>query len=416
MSLKGLGRGFLCFVSIALILSLSTVTYANLASIYGIGNKAIAMGSAFTAHPDDPSATYYNPAGLALERGNRISLGLSYYYPALWMQGIDGKKQYIDNDKVVGLTLGIASNLGHLTGYHQLSDFSIGILLYTPPDRAYTVHAIPPDTPSFPLYKDTASQLMLLLGIGYRITDYLQIGVSSLLYMPGTMRTDYYVDTSQNPIQTIGKVDRGLVIMATPEIGIIGKPSRMVDIGLAYRARNASGLKGVTTFSLNGKQITSETNDEKVVTTPSQIVAGVSVKPSARLRINADLTYSLWSDSDVTDTEGDPLSATDTLEPSIGVQYQLTKDWALRGGYRYAPSPLPAQTGQTNFIDSDRHIISLGAGYGFGWFSPNIRSVLDLFVQLQQLTGRNNAKQPAYESYSSGGSVWSMGIALTFKL
>lgn len=416
MSTKGLRRGLLCAAPVFFILFLSGVSYANLASVYGIGNKAIAMGNAFTAHPDDPSATYYNPAGLALEKGNTISIGMSYFYPTLWVQGIDGRRQYIDNDKVLGATLGIAANLGHLTDYKQLSDLSIGILLYTPPDRAYSVHAIPTDTLSFPLYKDTPSQLMLLIGIGYRISDYLMVGVSSLLYMPGSMKTFYYVDTNQTPIQTVGLVDRGLIIFATPEIGIIGKPSHTVDIGFSYRASNASGLKGPTSFFLNGQEITSETNYEKIVTTPSQLSAGVSLKPSDRLRINVDLTYSLWSDKDVTDTEGNPMSATDTLTPAIGVQYRLTDDWVLRGGYQYAPSPFPAQTGLTNYIDSDRHVVSLGGGYGFGWFSPNIRSQLDMFVQLQQLTSRNNAKQLPYESYSSGGSVWSMGVSLTFKL
>jgi hypothetical protein len=34
----------------------------------------------------------------------------------------------------------------------------------------------------------------------------------------------------------------------------------------------------------------------------------------------------------------------------------------LRVGYSYEASPVPPQTGRTNFVDADRHTFSLGAG------------------------------------------------------
>lgn len=399
-----------------LVLSYPCLSSANTGSVYGLGTVAPAMGNAYTAYPDDASAVYYNPAGLALEKGNAFSLGLSYFYPVLWTKGSDGITDYRDNDRVLGLTVGMDANLGHMTGYRQLSMLSFGLLLYTPPDRAYSVHAVPADDPSFTLYKDTASQLMLMIGMGYRVTSFLQIGASVLLSMPGKMRTLYYLDTGTSPPDAVLIENRRLTIGASPEIGLILEPADTFHVGAAYRARNSSGLTGETTFIINGTPELSQTDDEKIVTTPDQIAVGVSVTPTAEIRVNADATYSVWSDRDVTDTQGNAMGASDTITPAIGIEYRPVHTWALRTGYSYAPSPFPPQSGATNYVDSSKNIFSLGAGYMFHWLGSGIRTSVDAFLQLQALTERNNGKTPSFMSYTNGGLVWSSGISLTFHL
>jgi long-chain fatty acid transport protein len=384
--------------------------------MYGLGTIAPAMGNAYTAHPDDPSATYYNPAGLALEKGNEFSLGLTYFYPAVWIKGIDGVRDYIDNDKMPGFTIGIDTNLGYMTDYDQLSRFSLGLLIYTPPDRAYSVHAVPVQDQSYVLYQDTASQLMLLLGLGYRITSYLQIGVSALLFMPGKMTTLYYLDTSTSPPHAVLLENRDLTIAAVPEAGLIIKPFDRVEIGVVYRAKNSSGLSGLTTFIINNNPYIAQSSEEKVVTTPDQIALGVSITPSSGIRLNADITYSIWSNSGVTDTQDNFMGTMDTLTPAIGMEYHLKDRWVLRTGYSYSPSPFSGQSGNTNYVDADKNIYSLGAGYKFKLPRSGMETHIDMFVQLQQLVERNNDQPQPYMDYTNGGLVWSSGLSLTLKL
>jgi hypothetical protein len=45
----------------------------------GVGAKAVAMGGAFTALADDPTAMYYNPAGLADQQGRQFLAGYHNY-------------------------------------------------------------------------------------------------------------------------------------------------------------------------------------------------------------------------------------------------------------------------------------------------------------------------------------------------
>lgn len=390
--------------------------YANTGSIYGLGAVAPAMGNAYLAHPDDASATYYNPAGLALERGNTFSLGLTCFYPAVWIKGIDGVRRYIDNDRMIGLTLGIDANAGHMTGYDELSGLSFGLLIYTPPDRAYSEHAVPVSDQSYVLYEDTASQLMLLLGLAYRLTSFFRVGVSALLYMPGRMTTLYYLNTATSPPSAVLLENRDLTISAVPEAGFILTPWKRVSIGAVYREKNSSGLSGLTTFIINNTPSLAQASEEKVVTTPDQIAVGISITPSSAIRINADLTYNIWADSGVTDTQNNPLGAVNTLTPAIGIDYRGISLWAFRAGYSYVPSPFSGQHTGTGYVDADRHVYSLGTGYRFRMPRSGIRTRVDLFVQLQQLVVRNNVEPQPFMNYTNGGLVWSSGVSLTLDL
>lgn len=67
----------------------------------GMGARAVGMGEAFTAVADDPTAMYWNPAGLMLARGTEFNLTHGE-----WMQGVDSEyfafSQNMDRDGAFG--------------------------------------------------------------------------------------------------------------------------------------------------------------------------------------------------------------------------------------------------------------------------------------------------------------------------
>ena len=71
---------------------------------FGFGSRAAAMGGAVAADTTDFSANYYNPAGLAGETGLRLSLGYTYAWQNLKINGRDSGL-----DSVHGLVFGFAS-------------------------------------------------------------------------------------------------------------------------------------------------------------------------------------------------------------------------------------------------------------------------------------------------------------------
>ncbi|HAL87456.1 MAG TPA: aromatic hydrocarbon degradation protein, partial [Deferribacteraceae bacterium] len=56
---------------------LPSAAFASGFAINEQGAKALGMGGAFAAQADDPTAVYYNPAGITQLEGTQVSLGFS---------------------------------------------------------------------------------------------------------------------------------------------------------------------------------------------------------------------------------------------------------------------------------------------------------------------------------------------------
>lgn len=68
-------KNLLCAAVICAVWGVSSISYGAGFKISEQGAKAMGMGNAFSAQADDPSALYYNPAGIAFLPGIQISLG-----------------------------------------------------------------------------------------------------------------------------------------------------------------------------------------------------------------------------------------------------------------------------------------------------------------------------------------------------
>ncbi len=83
-------RHFLQHLSGIFILSV-VVIYIAFAGGYQLneqGARAVGMGGAFVARASDPSAIYYNPAGLAFQKGTNILLGTNIITPSMKFKGV----------------------------------------------------------------------------------------------------------------------------------------------------------------------------------------------------------------------------------------------------------------------------------------------------------------------------------------
>jgi long-chain fatty acid transport protein len=117
-----------------------------------------------------------------------------------------------------------------------------------------------------------------------------------------------------------------------------------------------------------------------------------------------------------------PIGMHDTVVPHLGVEWRalaLAKvEGFVRGGYEYAKSPIPAQTGVTNYVDRDRHSVS--AGLGLRLLAP-LRELpgdvrLDAHVQYSVLPeGLTKKADPAdlVGDYAAGGHIVNLGATMT---
>jgi long-chain fatty acid transport protein len=89
----------------------------------------------------------------------------------------------------------------------------------------------------------------------------------------------------------------------------------------------------------------------------------------------------------------------------------------VRLGYEFDKSPIPPQTGQTNYVDADRHAFSLGLGVRARELLPELpRDLrLDGHVQLSELPTTTTVKSNPADlvgNYTAGGTLWNVGVTL----
>ncbi|MHB8942098.1 MAG: OmpP1/FadL family transporter, partial [Desulfobacteria bacterium] len=71
-------RGWKTLPVLLVLLFTASTSFAAGFRLPEAGAKAMGMGFAFTAQADDPSAIYFNPAGLTQLKGQNVMVGLTY--------------------------------------------------------------------------------------------------------------------------------------------------------------------------------------------------------------------------------------------------------------------------------------------------------------------------------------------------
>jgi long-subunit fatty acid transport protein len=112
------------------------------------------------------------------------------------------------------------------------------------------------------------------------------------------------------------------------------------------------------------------TLDMNAFFTPEEYSIGLAFD-SKILLVSLEGNIQKWSDYSLSYTDSvsgyytDPYF-NDTTNYRIGVSYMGIKDLSINAGYVYQPSPVPDQSGKvSNYIDLDKNIYSIGAGYQF---------------------------------------------------
>src|SRR5262249_44490569 len=91
------------------------------------------------------------------------------------------------------------------------------------------------------------------------------------------------------------------------------------------------------------------------------------------------------------DTSGYAFS--DTIALQAGAQWQWARQWEASAGAAWYPTPVPAQTGRTNFVDSALLGFSLGERYDFRMFEK--RFAISVAMQLFLMMKRTTYKDPS---------------------
>lgn len=358
---------------------------------FGLGSRSTAMGGAVSADATDFSASYYNPAGIAGELGLRLSLG--YAYNAQNLQ-IDGRDSGVD--AVRGLAFGFAAT-GKLGGI----PIGLGIATHLPDQGISRVTALREGVVRWELYDSRASVLYLTANLAVRPVDALELGggISFLAATHGRFEVSGTADVLLPYNSKLRhEVDADLTSVRYPEAGMRVHLGKRATLALVYRHETklelelAARLQGDVDFAgVKVPILYTLTSKTIAAYLPAQLVVGSSFDLGHGVKVDADFTYVHWSGyasptartaaklsatpppgidlelpTEIKPTRGIPPRFEDRVVPRLGAEWLIP--WprivrpAIRAGYVFEKSPVPPQSGVTNFVDADRHTLTLGAG------------------------------------------------------
>ncbi len=430
-------------------LGLSATAAASPPDTLGLGSRSIAMGGAVVADVQDFGSVYYNPAGLA--RDNRLQVNAGYLRLHSFLQINDDDS---DVEPLGASTFGIVAS--HSLGRVDLA-FGLAVLLND--QRIARTRTAILDRPRWELYDTRDHKVYLSPAVGLRPFRWLHIGGGITFQSPATLQLD--VRGSLDPFDSSDtrfehRFRGNLVSVRYPQAGIQIDPNDDWSIGASYR-----GSYTIDTITLAGADLDIALSPGAPTLAqlqlaiasaslstfgPQQATVGFAFHPSAAFRIGADVVWVDWSKhgslisdeeisieiignlpgidipSEIRGRDPIPLGLRDRWIPRVGGEGRLIANDGLqlflRGGYAYERTPFPTQTGVTNFVDGDRHVLSSGLGLVFDQLEPGLDGELRLDAHLVWgfLPDRVHEKLSLVDpvgDYVAGGNQLAFGVNVT---
>jgi len=335
------------------------------------GARATAQAGAFAARASDPSAIYFNPAGLAFQPNGEVYLGATFIMPTTSFYGpiADANDPAIKNEsKMVDQTF---TPINVYATYPATDNLHVGVGVMNPyglgtewdPNWVGKYITTRVDLSTF-FYSPTVS---------YKISDKLAVG-AGLNIVTGTVKL-------QQAINVINTDSRVTIDMTTKtaygfNVGVQYKINPEWSLGVSYRSAVKMSASGSATFdpqfTLPALNIVNDdvTSSLKL---PATAFAGLAYKATPHLELEADYQFVGWSSykdleidfkNDPTKNIVSPKNYSDTYILRIGGEYTMDM-WQFRAGYLYDHSPVSSAYVDPLLPDANRNGINVGLGYQF---------------------------------------------------
>lgn len=435
--------------ALALVVALAAPgARASSFDIFGVTPRDIGMGGAMTAAVLGYSSLFYNAAALTRDRANSLALDLQLTAPLLGVtrEDSDAAPATVYPDPHVGLSFGYVKPFGGVFD----DRLALGLSVSLPIQRLLRVQGLDPAAPQFYLYQNLQDKLLIHLGGAYDLTDWLSLGagLQILADLTGGARLDLDILSGTFDRRSVGVT---LQPTLSPFAGVLVRPplgaGGQLQIGLAFRGTSSLSFDLPVTVREGDALSIAIGVSQTVLFTPNELAFGLAwTLDDPALTIAADLTWAFWSaapdpsprlsvdiggrlvgalglddalDLSVGERPLD-LGFVDTLTARVGAEWHPLRDFTVRAGYFFRPTPAPPQTGSTAYLDNDAHVVSLGLGVSFQSPLKEGQSIVDLDLALQAtLLPRRTVYRTAPDNpggdLSHGGSVLGASLGVVHR-
>ena len=321
--------------------------------------EAIARGDAEAATADNPSAIYYNPAGITQLTGQNVRVGLYVISP--------GEKYTSPS----GATATAKSDPQPVPQVYFVNTFtnmpiSVGLGMYCP----YGLSLDWGDNTPFNTVAEKGSLLYLSFNpvIAWKICPTLSIAIGPTInYSHATVDQALPLGSGQLKFDGDG-VDYGF------NAGILWQPHPMWSFGVNYRSATDIHYYGTASQTF-GPPFAASTQTKASVKFPQYVVGGISFRPTTNWNFEFDLDWADWSSVKQIDFENTPfgtipltLDFRSSFMYEFGATRQLGKGYFASVGYIYNENSSPDANFTPLIPDTALQLGSIGFGrHGKNW-------------------------------------------------
>lgn len=317
--------------------------------------EAIARGDAFAATADNPSAIYYNPAGITQLEGQNVRVGLYVISPG---------EEY---KSPTGVTAKAKSDLEPVPQVYYVDSFtnlpiSIGLGMYAP----YGLSLDWGNNTPFNTVAESGSLLYLSFNpvIAWKIHRTLSIGIGPTI--------NYSQATIKQALDPSGATQLKFDGDGTAfgfNAGILWQPCSQWSFGVNYRSATEVNYKGTGSQTF-GPPFPPSTSTSASVKFPQFVVGGISFRPTPSWNFEFDLDWADWSSLKQITFQNSPfgnipltLNYRSSFMYEFGVTRQLGKGYFASVGYIYNENSSPNANFNPLIPDADLQLGSVGFGY-----------------------------------------------------
>jgi long-chain fatty acid transport protein len=352
-------------------------------AVFTQGASALGQGNAVTAHTDDPSTIFYNPALMNKLDGTQLSLGTTVIYSSHEFDSAATGQSSSNHTTFTPINFYVTHKFNEKVsaGLGIFNPFGLGTDWNQEWQGRYM--ATKSELTTFNFNPVVSYRLLPALSLAAGV-DVIKLDATLERKIPSAVFGFAGPDVNQ-------KFDGdgtgvGFNLAAAYDV------TKDVTIGASYRSEVDVDVTGHSSTSLGVTPLDSKAKTS--ITLPRQVTAGVAYHVTDPLILEAGIRWEGWSafkeldlslDSGITANQQRKWH--DTLGVNFGGKYRLNETVSLLAGYIYGSNAVPSYTFDPSIPDSDTHIFCFGSDLNFNPFKVG----LSYAYQYYQDRNKNNA-------------------------
>ena len=364
---------------LALLVGLTTAAFAGGFSFTEHGAAASGKANAFAGEANDPSAIFYNPAGITQLPGTQLMIGTSIVkLDSTFRSSTTGENTHLEDQFPI---------IPHFYITHRFGKWderlSVGLGVYTP----FGIVIDWPDNWQG-RFDTTNARLRVTVynpTVAYQVTPGLSVAAGIRIADAGAeFEQKFNIGLGESKVR-VHDLDAHPIGW---NVGLLYHLKEIsTSVGLQFRSELQAKFNGDADFTGPSAIFGTNARFHTSIKFPPQLILGVSTKAIPRWTINADIEWEGWR------TVGSiPKSFEDTAgsAPQSGLNQRGLRDWknsyvfrlgaeyaatdqiALRGGFFYDQTPIPNNTFDPTIPNADLYALTTGLGYKWEAISVDI--------------------------------------------